>query len=393
MDLRKVYLVLSVFHDEHAAPQQNIKGLLSLFTHRLSSCFPQYNIRDSHTDRPPLLKKMISPESARDIWRKLFSIASRLRTTSFGVLDRDFDCSFAQFPIVQFFFTYPNAAPAMKDLMSYVGLSSGAVSQAVDALVEASILERVPSEKDRRSTMIRATAELLAVRNKAIDYFQGMLDAFQSGGHVTPEEIASADGIFVRLAESRTGGENAVIRNYTDLSVPGLLKHDLIDREHLQKLPIWILTLHFVTCLKLPTILYCYRTPGRMTRGKIRFLDYLFLLSEKEENPTVKDLATRFRISSGVALQTLNALIHDGVLERDLSQTDRQTIRVHLTLEGLRIRRLTAASYTKFMQNFFSAVEPERAEMFNRTLDRFLEFLDKEGKTFLLPESAPVSFN
>ena len=131
-----------------------------------------------------------------------------------------------------------------------------------------------------------------------------------------------------------------------------------------------------------------------MTRGKIRFLDYLFLLSEKEDNPTVKDLATKFQITSGAASQTLNALIHDGVLERvPSSPMDRQIIRVRLTPEGLRIRRLTAASYTKFMQNFFSAVEPERAEMFVRTLDRFLEVLDKEGKAFLLPEPVSVSFN
>lgn len=335
---------------------------------------------------------MISSELARSIWRKLFFIASRLRTTSFGVLDRDFSCSFAQFPIVQFFFTYPDAAPAVKDLTSYTGLPSGAISQAIDLLEKASAVKRVPSEKDRRSTTIRATDELRATREKAIEYFARMLDAFKSGAYVSEEEIAVADGIFVQLAESRTGGENAVIRNYAALSVPGLIKHDFIDREELKKLPTWILTLHFVTCLKLPTILYCYRTPGRMTRGKIRFLDYLFLLSEKEEAPTLKDIADKFRIGTGVASQTLNALIQDGVVERIPSPTDSRIIRIRLTQQGLRMRRQTAASYTNFMQNFFSTIEPEKAEMFSRTLDKFLKFLDREGKAFLLSEPDPGAF-
>ena len=154
---------------------------------------------------------MINADFARDIWRKLFFISWRLRTTSFGILDRDFDCSLAQFPIVQFFFTYPEATPAIKDLTTYIGMPSGAISQAVDQLEKASVLERIPSEKDHRSMLIRAKDDLLAVRSKAIDYFARILDVFKSGGYVGPEEIAVADDLFVRLAESRTGGELSVV--------------------------------------------------------------------------------------------------------------------------------------------------------------------------------------
>ena len=336
---------------------------------------------------------MINADFAGSIWRKMFIISWRLRTTSFGVLDKDFDCSLAQFPIVQFFFTYPNVTPAIKDLTSYTGLSSGAISQAVDGLVRASVLERIPSEKDKRSSWVRATDELLAVRNKAIDHFANMLEEFKSLGYITPEEIASADDIFVRLAESRTGGELSVVRNPADLSVPGLLKHRFIDPDQLKKLPPCILTMHFVTALKGPTIVYYYEPSGRVTLGKLRLLDHLFPLTRFDERPKVKDLAARFQVSSGVTAQTLKALIHDGVMEYVSSPANRDVIRVRLTPEGLRIRRLTAASYTKFMQNFFSTVEPERAEMFSRTLDRFLEFLDKEGKAFLLPEPVSVSFS
>lgn len=323
----------------------------------------------------------------------MFILSWRLRTTSYGILDKNFDCSFAQFPIVQFFFTYPNATPAIKDLSSYIGLPSGAVSQAINGLVREGVLVRVPSEEDKRSSLISATDELLAVRNKAIDYFEKMLESFKSLGYITPEEIDVGNELFVRLAESRTGGELLIVKNPADLSMPGLLKHRFIDPEQLRKLPPWVLLIHFVSVLKGPTIVYYYETSGRVTLGKIRLLDHLFPLTRFDERPKVKELADRFQVSSGVAAQTLNALIQDGVMERVSFPGDGGVIRVRLTQEGLRIRRLTAASYTKFMQNFFSTVEPEKVEKFGHVLDRYLEFLDKEGKAFLLPEPVPVSFN
>lgn len=336
---------------------------------------------------------MINADFAGSIWRKLFIISWRLRTTAYGILGKDFDCSLAQFPIVQFFFTYPNATPAIKDLSSYIGLSSGAVSQAVNGLVREGVVERIPSEKDKRSSLIRATEEVLAVRNKAIDYFAKILETFKSLGYISPDEVAVADDIFVRLAGSRTGGELLIMKNPSDLSVPGLLKHSFIDPEQLRKLPPFILTMHFVTTLKGPTVVYYYEPNGRVTLGKLRLLDHLFPLTRFDERPKVKELADRFQVSSGVAAQTLNALIQDGVMERVSFPGDGGVIRVRLTQEGLRIRRLTAASYTKFMQNFFSTVEPEKAEIFGHVLDRYLEFLDKEGKAFLLPEPVSVSFN
>jgi len=329
----------------------------------------------------------ISAELARDIWRKLFFISARLRTTSYGILDKKIECSFAQFPIIQFFFSYPDATPAMKDLTSYVGFPSGAVSQAVECLVQASVLERIPSEKDHRSTLIRATDEMRAVRDKAMAHFQKMFDAFKSCGYATAEEIAFADDIFVRLAESRTGGELSAVKNPADLATPGLIRHRFIDPEKLKTLPTWILTLHFTSVLKGPTLVYYYGTKGRMTLGKIRLLDHIFLLSETGESPKVKDLAARFQVSSGVASQTLNAMIQDGVVERVATPQDHRIIRIRLTPKGLRLRRQTSASYTHFMQNFFSTAEPEKVRLFSSILDRFLEYLEKEGKAFLLPET------
>ena len=107
----------------------------------------------------------------------------------------------------------------------------------------------------------------------------------------------------------------------------------------------------------------------------------------------VKDLAARFQVSSGVASQTLNAMIQDDVVERVATLQDRRIIRIRLTAKGLKLRRQTAASYTRFMQNFLGTVDPEKSKLFSSILDRFLEFLEKDGKKFLLPEAVSVSFS
>lgn len=328
---------------------------------------------------------MIDPEFARNIWRKLFFIAAQLRNVSFDVLEKKPDLSLAQFPIVQFFYLYPDATPTMKALASHIGLPSGAVSQAVASLVEDNMLVRVPSPEDHRSFTVHATEELLSVREGAIHFFQTMLDEFIKAGYASPEEIAESDKIFMRLAESRTGGELPAIGSTSDLATPGLVKNCFVDPDRLSSLPVWILTFHFVTCLKGPILVYYYGKRGRMTLNKLRFLDYLFILSEHDVNPKVKDFAERFKISSGVVSQTLNAMIQDGMVERVVSPLDHRVTHVRLTPQGLRSRRLTAAAYTRFMQNFFSTVEPEKMGIFNRTLDRFLEFLNTDGKKFLLP--------
>lgn len=355
---------------------------------------PQSGIPMQH-QRPsesPSSSFQIDAEFARSVWRKLFYISGHLRNKSFDILGKKIDVSFAQFPIMQFFFTYPDAAPTIKDLSSFIGLPSSAVSQAVDALVEENMLERVPSLNDHRSMTVRAMEELLSDRSRALRFFQGMLDAFMDGGYASPEEIAISDEIFVRLAESRTGGELPVIGSASDLAVPGLVKNSFIDPDQLRTLPAWILNLHFVTCLRGPVIVYYYGKRGRMTLNKLRFIEHLFLLSEHNENPKVKDFAEHFNISPGVVSQTLNAMIQDGMVERVASPLDRHVMQIRLTPLGLRTRRLISSCYTRFMQNFFSRIDPGKAEVFHRILDRFLEFLKADGKRFLRPDDSSDIF-
>ena len=331
---------------------------------------------------------MISSNEARSFWVRLFDVSDILRNTSYYLLEKNkVQFNFAEFPIVQFFFERPDARPAMKDLLAVTGLSSGAVSQAVDALIEDGLLERVRSEQDHRSFLIQVTEQLWKFRKTPLRHFEKMLEAFRQYSGITPEEMTMTEEVYVRLAESRTGGELAVIRQPSDLSIPGLVSHEWNGREYLNTLPVWSLILHFTTNLKIPAMVYYYGKRGRMTLGKIRLMNYLFYLSDQKNGiPVVKDLAARFRISSGVVSQTLNAMIHDGMVERVPSPLDHRMIGIRLTPQGLLMRRQCATSYTCFMQSFFSRIEPEKIELFDRVLDLTLRFLNaEEGKAFLMP--------
>ena len=324
---------------------------------------------------------------------RLFDVSDILRNTSYYLLGKvDVQFNYAEFPVVQFFFERPDAYPAMKDLMTVTGLSSGALSQAVDSLIRAGLLERIPDEHDRRSHLIHATDRLREVRKTPIRHFEKMLEVLQRNSGMTPEENAMIEEGFVQLAASRTGGELAAIRQPSDLSVPGLVTHEWNGREYLDALPVWSLILHFTTNLKIPAMVYYYGKRGRMTLGKLRLLNRLFHLStQRNDTFTVKELAEIFHVSSGVVSQTLNAMIQDGMVERVSSPLDRRVIGVRLTQQGLRMRRQCAASYTGFMQNFLSRIEPEKVEVFDRALNMTLRFLKtEEGKAFLMPgESDP----
>lgn len=342
-------------------------------TSHLGITLPQHMEHTRHTTKAAF---------ARDIWEKLFIISAHLRETAFGVLGGDWRCTFAQFPILQIFFECPEMRPSMKKLTEASGLSSGAVTQAVDLLVEDGLLERIPSEQDHRSKLVAATPKLLETRSKSVCHFERMLAVFRKDAD--QEEMAVAEEIFALLAESRAGGVLHIMKHPSDLTRPGLVARNAIHSECARQLPVWLQMLHFTTNLRAPALIYYYGKRGRMTLGKIRLLDRLFYLSDHDEIPMVKELASTFHVSSGVVSQTLNAMIHDGIVERVASQWDRRVIRIRLTPLGLRMRRQTSSAYTRFMQNFFDAIDQEKAAIFDRMLDQTLDFLKNDGKPFLL---------
>lgn len=313
-------------------------------------------------------------QTVKDAWRKLFLAADILRTTSYSVINLDY-VNFAQFPIIQFFLECPDASPAMKELIAVSGLSSGALSQAIDALIEKGFLERVSSQTDSRIRMVRTTEKFGAIRSKPVRFFGKMQADFRRSSGITPEEMRKVKSLFVRLAESRTGGELVAMKQLSDLETPDLVS---VPSRRLGRLPVWMLLLHFTTNLKLPTLMYFYGNTGRISLGKLRILNYLFFLSyRKNASPTIAELAARFHCKTGLVSQTVRALNRDDMVETV------QDDRVKLTQKGLFVRRMSSKTYTCFMDRFFHGLEPEKVAFFMRFLDLMMDYLKTDGKAFL----------
>lgn len=316
-------------------------------------------------------------------WMKLFVIGDILTNTALSIVKSELHVNFARFPILQFFFECPNARPAMKDLMAVTGLTSGALTQAIDALIAAGYLVREQSTIDKRIRYVCATEKLLELRTKSMAHFKKMLDAFRQVSGVTPEEMRTADSIIARLAKSRTGGEHAAMRLPTDLEVPGLVS---CAARKMSAMPAWLPILHFTTNLRLPTLMFYYGQCGRTTLGKLMVMNYLFFLTcWKKPSQTVSEVAARFHCTAPIASQTVDSLIRDGLVKRGKVKSDNHP-RVMLTKKGCVMREMTSESYTKFMQNFFSGIDEEKSAVFVRVLDAMLAFLKGDGKQFLVPE-------
>ena len=200
---------------------------------------------------------------------------------------------------------------------------------------------------------------------------------------MTPEELETVDGMMIRLSLSRIGGEHNFLKHPSDLTVPGLVLLDESCRTSVQKLPGLMKMLHFTSNLRLPILIHYYGRRGRMTLGKLRILNTLFVLTSNNAVPTVKELAERFRISSGAVSQTLDAMCRDGMVERVPSPLDRRVVNVRLTTQGLRMRRQSSAACTKFMRNFLENEPPENIAVFERMLDNTLHFMKTDGRAFL----------
>jgi DNA-binding MarR family transcriptional regulator len=269
--------------------------------------------------------------TAKDAWHKLFLISDILRNTSYQAADQEFHFNFAQFPVIQFFFECPDAAPAMKDLIAVSGLSSGALSQAVDSLVLSGYVERVRSKTDLRSYLVHATAKLKALRAKSVGGFDDALRAFRLSAGLTPEEISAADEILLRLAESRTGGELTVLKEASGLETPGLIS---CGKRDLTQTPVWMLLLHFTTNLRMPVLMYHSGERKRTTLNKLRFMNYLFFLSaHKNRLLSGRSFHTAPKTIRGRVMAYLNSVsLQQRSHEFDIP-FDRQQLADYLNLE------------------------------------------------------------
>ena len=320
--------------------------------------------------------------------RKLLFIADRIRTTSVGVFGLNGDYSFAQFPIVKYFLENPDSAPQIKRLSEYSGLSSGAISQAVDLYVADKILERKMIPENRRSTGVMMSAKGKALRKETVALLDKRFAAFESS--LDPNMLAKFREALCYLFKVRTGTEHLAAKHAGDLcKLPTEVKPMPAGETKPSDLPSWLLLIHFADALRFPVMHFHYASrSGRTTLGKLRIMNYLFAIHGRKNLPMIKDFAERFHLPSAAVTQTLNALYADGLVNRIPGPKDRRVTLIDLTDKGEHLYRVCTASYVKFMKEVFEKLPQDQVEAFISVLEAMAQFLTKER--FVSPYEASV---
>ena len=114
-------------------------------------------------------------------WTMLFRVVDRLRAKSArNVAIPNMKTTLGKMRIINYLFVREGEPPMVKEIAEMFGLTSGAVSQTVDALAADGVVERIPSSIDRRSVHVSLTPFGKSIRKQLElylnDVMTGILD-------------------------------------------------------------------------------------------------------------------------------------------------------------------------------------------------------------------------
>ena len=124
---------------------------------------------------------MSTSNRPKTAWTMLFRVVDRLRAKSArNVSIPTMKITLGKIRIINYLFVREGEPPMLKEIAETFGLTSGAVSQTVDALAADGVVERIPSAVDRRSVHITLTPFGLSIRKQLESYLtdvmSGILD-------------------------------------------------------------------------------------------------------------------------------------------------------------------------------------------------------------------------
>ena len=124
---------------------------------------------------------MSTSNRPKTAWTMLFRVVDRLRAKSArNVSIPNMKITLGKIRIINYLFVREGEPPMLKEIAETFGLTSGAVSQTVDALAADGVVERIPSAVDRRSVHISLTPFGLSIRKQLESYLtdvmSGILD-------------------------------------------------------------------------------------------------------------------------------------------------------------------------------------------------------------------------
>ena len=136
--------------------------------------------------QPPLYcnqgkQKMSITNRPKTAWTMLFRVVDRLRAKSArNVTIPNMKITLGKIRIINYLFVREGEPPMVKEIAEMFGLTSGAVSQTVDALAADGVVERIPSSVDRRSVHVSLTPFGKEIRKQLevylTDVMSGILD-------------------------------------------------------------------------------------------------------------------------------------------------------------------------------------------------------------------------
>ena len=109
-------------------------------------------------------------------WTMLFRVVDRLRAKSArNVTIPNMKITLGKIRIINYLFVREGEPPMVKEIAEMFGLTSGAVSQTVDALAADGVVERIPSSVDRRSVHVSLTPFGKSIRKQLETYLNDVM--------------------------------------------------------------------------------------------------------------------------------------------------------------------------------------------------------------------------
>ena len=109
-------------------------------------------------------------------WTMLFRVVDRLRAKSArNVAVPNMKITLGKMRIINYLFIREGEPPMVKEIAEMFGLTSGAVSQTVDALAADGVVERIPSSVDRRSVHVSLTPFGKSIRKQLETYLNDVM--------------------------------------------------------------------------------------------------------------------------------------------------------------------------------------------------------------------------
>lgn len=142
-------------------------------------------------------------------WKLVFKAAQKLREYAAfdaSALDR---MTVAQERLVGVIFGRPGGL-MLKEIAQELGLTSGAVSQAIDVLVKEGLIERAPSPHDRRAVIIRPSEKCRVRREQTMEKFDRLVESVLR--KATPAERDSFVTILQQIIDRTTDSRFASVR-------------------------------------------------------------------------------------------------------------------------------------------------------------------------------------